>query len=293
MIDTVRLKVLGAWKRDTAPGGWIVSNSTKKEITGNRTFERRCWQQEDTGFRVSGSSEDATAIECSLPRLLHGSNGALLKSEEEVTAALRLVKERASKVIEFSPYIEPALTRLDAAWNCEIDGGVRTVIRAVENTRHEDVRRATVVYQGESIHYPGKNCRIRIYDKGKELKGKESNVVRFEAQFRGKFVAQFNDDGRNMGTRAYGALREAICKLQPIDEPRFSRLADLFAHMEQDGVRDSQGRDILGIYLAGMTRSSRYRLQAQMKRARVARAKIVLAELFPLHELPPVVEIAA
>ena len=96
-----------------------------------------------------------------------------------------------------------------------------------------------------------------------------------------------------MGMRAYAALRDAVCQLQPATEPRFSRLAELFAYMEQDGMRDSKGRDVLGIYLAGLPRSSRFRMQAQIKQARVSYAKVVFAALFPPDCLPPVVEVAA
>lgn len=291
MIDTVRLKVLGPWKSGGVPSGWLVTEGAKVDSGSGRISNFRAICEARTGFRITGNALEATAVEVSLPRLLHGSNGALLKSEEEVREAFGKMGARMRSVIDLGADYQPALTRLDAAWNCEIDGGVRTVIRSVENARHANVRRATVVYKGESIHWPGTNCRIRIYDKGKEVLGRESNVVRFEAQFRDKWVRPFNEHPEGMGHAAYAALRVAVCKLQAVEEPRFGSLAALFAYMEQDGIRDSQGRDVLAIYKAGLSRSARYRIEAQIRAARVAFAKVVFADLFPVEHLPPVVEI--
>lgn len=291
MIDTVRLKVLAPWNGSTIPSGWVVSEGAKVDTGNGRMANYRAMCDVRTGFRISGTATDATAVEVSLPRLLHGSNGALLKSEDEVKEAFRLMGARMEKALKLESDYRPAITRLDAAWNCEIDGGVRTVIRSVENARHANVRRATVVYKGESIHWPGTNCRVRIYDKGKEVLGRESNVVRFEAQFREKWVKPFNENPECMGQAAYQALREAVLKLQVVEEPRFGDLASLFAYMEQDGVRDSQGRDVLAIYRAGLSRSARYRIDAQIRAARVNYSKVIFSSLFPAGALPPVVEI--
>ena len=291
MIDTVRLKVLGPWNCSTIPTGWVVSEGAKVDTGSGRMANYRAVCDVRTGFRISGTATDATAVEVSLPRLLHGSNGALLKSEDEVREAFKLMGARMHKVLDLGADYRPAITRLDAAWNCEIDGGVRTVIRSVENARHANVRRATVVYKGESIHWPGVNCRVRIYDKGKEVLGRESNVVRFEAQFREKWVQPFNENPECMGRAAYCALREAVLKLQVVEKPRFGDLAALFAYMEQDGVRDSQGRDVLSIYKAGLSRSTRYRIESQIRAARVGFSKVVFSRLFPADVLPPVVEI--
>ena len=81
--------------------------------------------------------------------------------------------------------------------------------------------------------------------------------------------------------------------MQPVEEARFHKLADLFAYMEQDGMRDSQGRDVLAIYLECLPLRTRFRMRAQIKAARVRHAKVVFAALFPADHLPPVVEIAA
>lgn len=293
MIDTIRVRTASPWKGEGCPAGWRRHAKTELELGPAHRPERVWYVHEDTGLRAIGNPSGVVNLEASLPRVVFGSNGRILKAEREVQQAFVGMFELAGEVAELGECPSSKVTRLDAAWNVEVEGGVRTFIVGLEAQRHKDVRKATNVYQGESIHFPGKDQRIRIYDKGLECTGQPSNVVRLEVQYRHKHLDVFNEgDPATWGWTAYQKMRTTLMDFDPREVAKPKTQLEFLQYLSVNGIRGPNGESVLEVYLGTVGERWARQLRGKVKRCTPVSSVVVsFKDLLPADHLPPVVEV--
>jgi hypothetical protein len=167
-------------------------------------------------------------VEASLPRVLLGHNGRLLLSQSEINAAVRKLYRTLRKISQ-QPETELEYTRVDLVWH--VPGSCADLTLSHRDVRHPRVRRATCVYDKESITWGGTSFRLMIYDKTKEASGRAGDFVRVEAQLRGHMLAELFDDGDQVLDfhRCYCHLRKLVLQLEPAAVVHVSGIANLLA----------------------------------------------------------------
>ena len=242
MVDTVRVEYFGKWRGGT-PAGWtrIESQRSAQAMDGKAVVKAgRMMVNEETGLRIGGDTEYATWFEVSLPRLLFGNNGIVIRTQEQIDEAVRKAMGLAEAVSE--PMLQgtnPRCTRLDLVAQFLIEPS--DMMLAHRETAHPRVRGRKSYYVGESLHFVGKERRCRIYDKVKEMQGKPGHVTRVEWQLRGDalrhdmrrdFVAL-----RNLNIEdCYDAFRRLCMEFEPKALPALSDFCDLLAAGIRDGL---------------------------------------------------------
>lgn len=245
MIDTVRANLPGftlrSELRDTPPPGW-------QRI--RRTYERDCvnvdetiYSHADTGARIADESRrfvdrdgevlmsTRTWVEASLPRVRYGSNGVLLRSQEEVDASLRALDGLISEFEEPLSTVGPGLklipgpprqhpvpydfTRVDAVWHVQTPTGCGPFLRAHAALKHPRLRKgAPTHYAGQTLTFQGVDGVLRLYDKRQEQEGKTGDILRIEFQARRKLLCPMLGPerqvlgGRARSIDALGAYRQ-------------------------------------------------------------------------------------
>ena len=244
------------------------------------------YTHQPTGVRVRARKRTVETIEACLPRVLHGSNGMLIKDDTELAAALATVDAIVSQIA--GPARSPReFTRLDFAW--QFRGDVRLYIAAFRHARHPFVRKETHVYSDSSLCFPGRRCRITFYDKLREQTGKSGNVVRVEVSLRREKVRDLLGKGHSVASfrfrDAYRAFRKVLRKFHPRKIPKISTLAEVCAVAERESV------PVLD-YLR-LTKSARTvrRLHQQVTQAAVSHYRLNWRKRLPKFAPPAPVEI--
>jgi hypothetical protein len=182
MIDTVKLKLYGVPFRP-ATAGWEKENGTKTNADGDTNTWIK-YQHRESGLRLYGPDGRATSMEVSLPRLLNGCNGILLRPDQVNEAYVKAL-DVSSNVLEGFDCVDlEKLTRLDLVHHFE--GWAFDFVCALRGLKHKGVRNKQVEWFESGLEWPGRNLYIRLYDKKLELSGRPGRVQRLEAQLRGK-----------------------------------------------------------------------------------------------------------
>jgi hypothetical protein len=97
-------------------------------------------------------------------------------------------------------------------------------------------------YEGESLHFVGKETHCRIYDKVKEMQGKPGQVTQVEWQLRGDaLLPAFNRDMlqlRNLVLEdCYDSYRSVCPEFEPKSLPESSAIHDLLAVGVKEGKK--------------------------------------------------------
>lgn len=265
MIDTVRQNAF-VWASPEPPAGWTCKTGVTQEKAPGAAAEREwvAFQHESTGLRLFGNptGEDggewlATKMEVSLPRLVHGSNGVLLKNQAEIDQALAKMRELAlSLVVPGREHFTRlgSFSRVDLVW--QFRGNPAQWIGDLSRAYHPSIRRAKVIYEGESVHFPGIGRHLRIYDKQKESKGSRGNVVRCELQLSKKPLIESlgNDDPFKSEVvdlhfgRAYSVYREFLSEFEPITKPHIGKMVEFLAYCQKEKIRDPKGRLLFDLW---------------------------------------------
>lgn len=295
MIDTVRFHTGGSWRDSFTPSGWSITTN-EKDIDGRKDRSRFCFH-EDTGLRVTGSPAGPSLVECSLPRILHGSNGRLIRDPHDLQQAVAKVLDMVSKVVE-SPDAGK-LTRLDTVW--QFKGDPASWITSLGCARHPSIRSEPQHFFGQSVSWVGTTMCLRIYDKRQETFGKPGDVVRVESQVRGKTLKQLQPVvGSSLAQLQWDGcwkvLRAVVTELPAFkirDTSRPLSLAGFLAYLQVNKVMvgDQHAED--AYLLARSTRQQR-RLRAMMSTA--SREELITvdpAALFPEVGPPEVVDCVA
>lgn len=204
MIDTMRWRLWAEglpesdyrWKGGAIPPGWSVQEhcgsefdswvedrqgrTSRRDKPVKRSYMRWMYIHDKTGMRVGGTKDVATWVEVSAPRLLYGSNGYLVKDQDELDSAVYRCEEYLRKLI-VAPRGQ-GYTRLDLVWHLAQDPRKGVLFHRL--MRHRRIRKSITEYQHQGVEYPGCDRRFRFYDKQLEAHGVPGMVSRPELQMR-------------------------------------------------------------------------------------------------------------
>lgn len=287
MIDTARGVIMIPWKNgifDRVIPKW---NMTKKTVLDKDGKTRISWSAiHDDGLYIQGSDEVARIVQFSCPRYVFKDNTNLIRNQDQLDQALSNIRLKMLEVLETD--VIPRWTRLDLVWN--FIGNINEYIACFRSTRHPSVRKATRVFDGESISWKGRQTEIQIYDKMKE-KGVTCNnnrtIVRAEIR---KQIPKHTDKydlttalcDPVMGgyypsfDKCYKYYREQMTLLSPKNIPAMSTRSpmDFLAYLQANGLTDQQGVLLVDLWLANKSKASKYRIMKQLK-DRVVRHKFI------------------
>jgi hypothetical protein len=120
---------------DPFPANYRITNFEAPNIRGHYLGTGKKFKLYDpgTGFNAYGDAGYFKYFSASLPRLLHGDNGRLIKNQIELDAALTILRQMAAELGD--PQICAShFTRVDLVWQFQVD--VETFIRAHRECRH-------------------------------------------------------------------------------------------------------------------------------------------------------------
>lgn len=301
MIDTIRLNLHGKWA-DSPPSGseWERTESHRTQCKGPDIVETSgvTWHNHENGLRIMGHELGPLSAEVSLPRLLHGCNSRLIEDQDQMDASLGMLQRDIGSFAEVAQAECFDVSRVDVVWNVRIQGGIDVVINQLRNVRHPEVRKATTVYDRESIHFPGKMQHLRLYDKRFEKERRRSDIVRCELQLRGRHVDRvFERDAPYMGgmgsrsldgLKAYRYLSGFCSQLGTMKIPRVSHPVDFICYLYHEGIRDSRGVLVVEEWLASLPDRSRRRYQRRFRDYKHEVRKVEWADILPPLLPPPV-----
>lgn len=257
-----------------------------------------------SGLRVWGSYFVPEFVEVSLPKFYFGRNGVLLKTDQEITAALYLLERKVREVCEIPEFVSvpgadqdengtftrllPVLPldlfsriqRIDLVW--QFEGQIADWIQAYRNCKLNAVRRPVEEYKDSGLKWPGQDLQVRIYDKRKEQHNKSGNVVRVESQIRGKKLDEFEirDPKDLLGgfSWLWWMFKGVVLALNPKDRYEPGNLADLIALLEAQGIRVGN-QSVFELYCTGKHRSTVSRMRNKVAEAMPKRTGINLWDL--------------
>lgn len=288
MIDTVRIGLLGLGGWQQAPSSsWTFSSGRKlvQEGIEGASVETsyRMFQHEASGLRVGGGEESPRWVEVSLPRLVYGSNGILLKESDCAVAAER-VQELVSQCVSRPQFLE--LSRVDLVG--QFSGDLRQWNEAFRRVPHQRIRRTGLEFFDSGLVWPGKHLHVRLYDKGLEQLGRRSNCVRLEFQTRGKLVPHsvLNADRLKIDYhKAYESFRKLCLGFSPKVVPIIGKIADLLAWCNACGFQND-GMTPTELYLRSLSHRQQRRLRAQLSLVELRHFRIDWDSLVP-ESAPP------
>lgn len=257
MIDTVRFLISG----EITPSdlhGW-------KKTEGSRLDEERGsieWinlQHDSSGLRVYGVHGLAQNVEVSLPRVIKPHNGYLLRPDE--------VNQAYMKAIDLVEHVVPGvsidkLSRYDLVLH--FLGYIWDYMDSLRGLKHKRVRRKCCEFFESSIEWPGKDIKIRLYDKLLEMTGTHGEIQRLEFQLRGKALEDvFSPDCGFHVERLYDQYKRLCGGFTARSVPKVTGVGDLLVLLDRNKVKVS-GVDLVGRFMHSLSRSSRYRYQKML-----------------------------
>lgn len=282
------------------------ANSLNRQTGG--TVAKLSGYNERLGIIVRGKDSTIEWIQASLPRLLHGYNGRLIKSPQELDDSLELLFKHLT---EISTAVEPIIefTRVDLVLN--FPGNPKRFILAHRNARHPWVRNEDINYGESGIRFPGVERLIQFYWKQKERADGSgfdlpplSNSIRVELQLKTKKVVREVLGGGDPECpfghldfyQCYRKFRYALClfdkEIRTHDGEKCSLLA-LIAECEAQGFKTSWGASVWDWYEAsGQKPATVNRNRAVMQARKQNIIDFKWADYLPMLRFPdPVVDI--
>lgn len=263
MIDTVRFMLDNPLRVVKTPKKWKKQAGVSLPDEGN-PVNWFVFQQDKSDLRIGGQEGYASWLEVSLPKLLYGSNGKLLRASEVATAYDCLL-DTAGSIVENPSFSK--MTRVDLAHHFQ--GYAWEMIPSLRGLTHRRVRRKGVEFFGSSLEWPGKDIRIRLYDKRLEVEKQHGNLMRLEFQVRGKALDGCRDGiwTPDKGFDVQGCYRayKGLCggfDYRPV--PRLSSVVDLLVCLRENKVLVG-GMDPVELFLNSKSQRTRYRYESDMK----------------------------
>ena len=286
MVDTVRVEYCGRWRGNT-PDGWTAIESRRTVPAPDGSLLQKCGRMmanEETGVRVGGDMEYAWWFEASLPRVLLGCNGLMIATEEQLVEAIAKTLQLVESVCE--PMLngkDPRCTRLDLVGQFLVEP--QDMLTAHRESTHPRIRGRKSYYEGESLHFVGKERHLRIYDKVKEMSGKPGHVTRVEWQLRGE--AMRHDLNRDfIGLKnltiedLYAEYRRLCLELVPSSLPVDSTLYDILAAAGREGTK-LQGLALFDFWARGKHPKTVRRVRREVAKRRECTFSIDWHQLLP------------
>ena len=292
MVDTVQLFQSCRVDHRAVPPGYRLTSHRETLSDGNFIPQNQHYDDPATGYHAYGENGTVTYHRASLPRLHHGTNGRLIKNQEELDAALALLQAKATELGEpRTPGFEHA-TRVDLVW--QFKGDPAQFVLAHRNCRHPGVRSAPFIYENRSLVFKGSEVRISIYDKTRERLHRNGDIVRVDIQLKGdRLKEELGQGGRVTHLdfkTCYAAYRRIMLGFIPAAIPKADSIASLLAIGEREGWQ-ANGIPAFDLYTAGLCERQVRRLRTDMAGMRATVHQIDWAALLPADGPPEPVEL--
>ncbi len=285
MLDTIRIEHFGQWRSEITPGWKDSRYSTSFTSTlGDVPKQGRLLSDPETGLRVGGREESSRWLEVSLPRLLFETNGYVIRNQGQLEQAISRLNEIAATVTEFQrTSFKTRVTRLDLVGQFLVEPA--DMMAAHRETSHPLIRGRKSHYEGESLHFVGKERHCRIYDKVKEMSKVPGHVTRVEWQLRGKALSSaFGLEHVSMEDLTiegcYQAYRNLCVRFTPTALPCDSNLYDLLSVAGKEGTT-VMGLSVFDYWSRGKNRKTVSRVRREVAKRRSETFKIDWTELIP------------
>ena len=245
MIDTLKAQFHGVLKKDwekNIPTSFEFKRLTNEQLTPDEEQTFTTNQSISMIHKASGARIFVPemggfgSIEASLPKMMHGENSHIIKSEKEIQDTWATMKDMCGDFMDLSPVNNGDMfniTRVDACWH--VNGKPSDVLNLHRYAKHPKVRKSSVFYEGESIHFPGTERHLRIYDKGKEQRKTPDTICRVELQLRTKALRKEHglELGEHLqdpnGEMAYDILRRFCWQFQDVKYSQSPHLLGILA----------------------------------------------------------------
>lgn len=187
-------------------------------------------------------------------------------------------------VIAHPPTGELQFTRVDLVWH--VPGLCQDYILAHRRTRHPRVRKATCVYDAESITWGGSAFRLMLYDKTKKELGEAGQFVRGEVQLRKHVLNELFEDSEHVLNfeQCYRHFRRFVFQLLPAATTRVSGWTGMMAACLRLSPLENEVHPVEA-YLTTLTPRRQRDLRREITASGVERRAIDWAHLLP--EQPP------
>jgi hypothetical protein len=244
-----------------------------------------------TGFFTKGKGDCAILHSASLPRLLFGHNGKLIKDQMELDLGFKNLRERSAEI--GSPTTETLyFTRVDLVWQFQVD--VDLFIQAHRNSRHSRIRFDPSLYERRSLIFKGSEVKIRMYDKIRKMFRRNGNILRVEVELHGRRLMEELGGNERVTSldfnSCYQAFRRLMLGFEPPPVPKASGIATLLATGLREGWADG-GVPFFEWYTREMSPRHISRLRRDVERLRPTFYDINWAKLLPVDGPPPPIEI--
>lgn len=290
-LDTVRFDLGGRWNGRKGDFKETIKATVETGLDGEENrFSNRFFNNELTGLRIGGSLEAPLWCEVSLPRLLYGSNGRLLRPSD-VPAAMDVLTGVLASVIDHVNY--DRLTRCDIALHFPVRACES--IAALRATRHPAVRSMPREFFETGLEWIGSQIVIRFYDKGVEQNGVTCDVMRLEFQLRGKALAKLAPlfmNGAFDVDEVHRVFYNLVSKFRPRPLAKPATMTEFLALLNSENLSFMDGRRCLEVYLS-MKSSARYRdqLRREVQRSRPPQFILDLQDYVPASGEPKFIDV--
>ena len=279
MIDTVAFEISGTLKLPNSDD-WCLIEKQSRRTQGGDAWETDGWiaQHEITGLRIFGHEHSAIRAEVSVPKVCFGGLNFMEISRDSFGSALEKTRELVRSAVEPNE-LEPfgAFTRIDLVKQFRVSP--IDIINSHLTVRHPSIRKAGVQYFDESIQWHGKDRRLRMYDKLREVKNKHQPgpITRAELQLRSEALrrdfggckSQKVEHDSLTFDRAYNVYRRYLTRLEPLPLRRVTSQANFLSMLISEGVK-VQGVPVFDVYCRGKSLRHVRRLRKQIAEARPA-----------------------
>lgn len=295
MIDTLHIFSPAPLVVSNLPTSWrrSISDNQVPNPSGIGFIPQRSFSYDDpeTGYHGHGHGDEIRYHRASLPRLLHGSNAMLIKSQAELDAALDLFQQKAGEICN-ATFTTFHFTRVDLVW--QFRGDTADFILAHRHAHHPRIHRDPTFYETRSMALKGSEMRIAIYDKMRERFNRNGNVVRVEVQLKGRRLMEELGNGNKVTKidfyQCYQTYRRILLGFEPSPITRVNNIAEFLTVGEREGW-SSDGIPAFDLYTKNLCRKQVRRLQRDMAICRPEVFKMNWAQLLPADATPPALDL--
>jgi hypothetical protein len=287
VLDTVWFRVESTWKGVKPPGwrkaaGKVEVGDPDEPVVKNYLSLRHL----ASGLVISFKENGLAWVEVSLPRLLHGHNGALIKSQKELDKAFSKLDLTLREValIESSSKI---FTRMDLVWHFPSQD--RRWLEILHWATHpfgkiHDYTDSSIIWGANE------NQKLRIYDKQLQLNRVKGHVMRAEIQLRYKqlikHIPVVTNEVKSLDFGELYTIYRAILNefIGPGDFPIGDKFS-VFAYLETIGVKPG-GRSIIEYFMLTKADSTKRTWRRKMTESRMQIYSFNWSSLLPASAPP-------
>lgn len=230
------------------------------------------------------------SLQASLPRVLFGNNGRLIRSPEQLEEA----QKRLTAILDETTGVRQACgeyLRVDLVLHFKCD--VKKFIVAHRHCRHPLIRRETVEYGVNGLKLHGAEASVCFYDKSYEMGFGPGDILRLELQLRKPKLNEIfgKKDAPVLSldfSTCYRIYRMIVCELKPVPIAPTFGFNTLLAHCEAGGFTLANGLSAMEAYRATVSRDTFLAKRRQIKGMILTAAGIDWSELLPEKRLPEV-----